>query len=482
MQPFRFHHIAQFLVACFVILACLGNGKTSLAAPRATITVDSGADIVSRNFQCTLREAIQNANDNAQTNLDCAAGSGADLIIFGDRVGNITLSSSLPPIYDHLTIDGALSGIGERQTIDGASAYSIFDIGNYRVNLVNLILTQGSASSFGGAVDTYGDVTIYNCLFTDNQANQNGGAIHHQGTELVITNSTFSGNESKTGNGGAIFASNSTTIESSTFTNNQADLSGGAFSYMGTEDEASILDSSFTNNSAESGGAINHTRMMTVTHSTFSENSASGRGGAIHSNVSQNGTVLVVLNSTLFHNEAVNWGGALDIFDGKGSITNSTIYSNTAGIGGSAVFAGDPITFTHTTIMANSGPSAIYPYETTKVFMQNSIIANTNGVNCQATIQNLGYNLQYGGSDPDSCLSSIEIADPKLSELGDHGGKTETMMPLYNSPALNRIPAANGCGAGVLTDQRDVSRPRNLLCDIGAFEQDALVFLPLVVR
>ena len=52
---------------------------------------------------CTLDEAIDNANDNAQTHSDCTAGSGTDTITLS---GNVTLSASLPDITTSMTITG----------------------------------------------------------------------------------------------------------------------------------------------------------------------------------------------------------------------------------------------------------------------------------------------------------------------------------------------------------------------------------------
>ena len=64
----------------------------SLAAPGATITVNSLADAQANNGQCTLREALLNANSNNQSgSTDCAAGSGADTITF-NIAGTISLT------------------------------------------------------------------------------------------------------------------------------------------------------------------------------------------------------------------------------------------------------------------------------------------------------------------------------------------------------------------------------------------------------
>ena len=48
---------------------------------------------------------------------------------------------------------------------------------------------------------------------------------------------------------------------------------------------------------------------------------------------------------------------------------------------------------------------------------------------------------------------------------------TNALMP--GSPAIDRIPAAGGCGAdGITTDQRGIARPQPAsgLCDFGAYE------------
>src|SRR5438876_9386302 len=50
------------------------------AALANTITINGLGDVLATNAVCTLREAIINANNNAATWPDCAAGSGADVI------------------------------------------------------------------------------------------------------------------------------------------------------------------------------------------------------------------------------------------------------------------------------------------------------------------------------------------------------------------------------------------------------------------
>lgn len=93
-----------------------GGNSLQVETPQgvgAVITVNSTADIaVSVDNECTLREAIANANsgiDNSGGN--CVAGTaGADDIIFSIPNGNnratIVMTGMLPTITDPVTIDG----------------------------------------------------------------------------------------------------------------------------------------------------------------------------------------------------------------------------------------------------------------------------------------------------------------------------------------------------------------------------------------
>jgi uncharacterized repeat protein (TIGR01451 family)/CSLREA domain-containing protein len=100
-------------------LALFGLSETPVQA--ATITVTTTGDATANGDGCSLREAIVNANNNQQTNADCAAGSGVDTIAFHipaatdpgcNAVSGIcTITPNVgatvfPPITDPLTIDG----------------------------------------------------------------------------------------------------------------------------------------------------------------------------------------------------------------------------------------------------------------------------------------------------------------------------------------------------------------------------------------
>ena len=107
----------------FVLLVLLTVTTAFTPTPPITsITVNSTADTYTVDGLCTLREAISNANADAEfTGGDCVAGSGADTILFDSSLGTVTiiLGSQLPAIYDPngLTIDG-----DNRITISGGLA------------------------------------------------------------------------------------------------------------------------------------------------------------------------------------------------------------------------------------------------------------------------------------------------------------------------------------------------------------------------
>ena len=242
---------------------------------------------MSDGVNCTLREAIINANnDDTSGSTDCAAGDGvADTITFNFS-GTILLGSQLPAISDSdaLTIDGA----GQSIVISGNNATRILAVNSaVTLNLNELTIAHGR-QPIAGAIHNAGSLTVTNSTFdgntaTSDEGNSGGGAILNEGT-LTVTNSTFSGNNATRGShGGAVL--------------NQR------------------------------GGST-----LTVTNSTFSGNSAfGGFGGAIFNN----GGTLTVTNSTLSGNRArsVDGGGGISIFGlpANMQLRNTIIANSTSG-------------------------------------------------------------------------------------------------------------------------------------------------------
>ena len=217
------------LFLIFIIL--LGNLASPTSVHAAGIVVNSLLDTTVIDGGCTLREAIQNANDNAASNADCATGVGADTITFSVD-GTITLGSTLPTIEDvaGLMIDGAGHGV----TISGNHAVRVFEIGTAPVTLNNLTIANGHHNDWGGGIENNagGTLTITRCSFTGNSAPYYGAIFN--GATMTVVNSTFSGN-SASKNGAAIGAKSATlTIINSTIANNTAPDIGGISVWQGT--------------------------------------------------------------------------------------------------------------------------------------------------------------------------------------------------------------------------------------------------------
>ena len=202
------------------------------------------------------------------------------------------------------------------------------------------------------AISANRKVSITNCIFTNNSASDDGGAVYYNDhSSGTITNSTFTNNSASSGGGGAVYSSSSSsTITNSTFTNNTAS-EGGAVFYSFQVSSGIISNSTFTNNSAsENGGAVYYSYSSgTITNSTFTNNTSDSYGGAVSYYNYYSYSSGTITNSTFTNNSAKNNGGAVS---GADTITNSTFTNNTASTGG--VVNGSS-TIVNCTIANNSG-------------------------------------------------------------------------------------------------------------------------------
>ncbi|MFT3891576.1 MAG: hypothetical protein QM730_08090 [Anaerolineales bacterium] len=320
-----FRSIFSFLVGLILIICTFIPTQPVYAA---SLIVNTNADNTVAEGLCSLREAIVNANNNAATYSDCAAGSGADIISF---VGNYTITlagSQLPAITSTITINGN----GMANTIIQANANNpvtnlpavathenrVFEVANGAsltldgmtirhgrctggcsstitngasgilnqgiLTVTNSTLSGNLASTFGGGIDTTFNHTLIvtNSIFSGNSASF-GGGIANSGN-MSVTNGTFSGNTTST-SGGGIYTSSTgiTTVENSIFSTNRG-VTGGGIRNDGT---VSITGSTLSGNSASnSGGGLFNTSngIATVTNSIFSSNSSSAGGGIFNFN------------------------------------------------------------------------------------------------------------------------------------------------------------------------------------------------------
>ena len=205
-------------------------------APAATITVNSVADgAPANNGQCTLREALLNANANNQSgSTDCTAGSGADIINFSLPGGaqTINLTGVLPAISESLTINGTGANLLTVRRDTGGN-YNIFVInGGITVGISGLTITNGNTTGDGGGIATFGNLTITDCAITANQARIGGGILSLGGTTNIIR-TTISGNTASDGGGLFIQSTNTVTMTNSTVSGNTGTTFTGGITVLG---------------------------------------------------------------------------------------------------------------------------------------------------------------------------------------------------------------------------------------------------------
>jgi cysteine-rich repeat protein/predicted outer membrane repeat protein len=217
-----------------------------------------------------------------------------------------------------------------------------------------------NSSSSGGAIECDDcSLIITDCAFTNNRTTgssfYDGGAIAcHVPTAprtVTIANTIFSKNRSS-GDGGAIWTSSPMTITDSTFDDNDADNQGGAIHANDKIDDITIISSTLSNNTAlASGGAItiHDDSTVTVINSTFSGNKTAKSGGAIYVIGVGIPGILNLHNVTITDNTAnsddsgTDIGGGLSIVDIASetiNIENSIIAGNRLGTAGDECYKG----------------------------------------------------------------------------------------------------------------------------------------------
>jgi len=223
------------------------------------------------------------------------------------------------------------------------------------------------------------------------------------------------------------------------------------------------------------GGGIFNVGTLTISNSTISGNSASVDGGGI-----LNDGTLTVNKSTISGNTG-GYGGGIHNAGGTVTVNNSTLSGNSAGASGGGICNIGTLTISSSTVSGNGGfvAGGIYNYPGDVAALQNSIVANNSGGNCNGTMTSNGYNL----SDDNTCSftgpGDMNNTKPKLGKFGSHGGPTQTIPLLKNSPAID-AGNPNGCTDGngnlLKTDQRGKPRPDKedtSGCDIGAYERQS---------
>lgn len=259
-------HATSILIAA-VALALTVFLATPPRAEAAAMVVTTNADNLTVNAQCSLREAMENAGDNAATNVDCPAGSATgDTITFAVGLAGqtITLGSALPDVNvligDSVTVDGT----GRNITISGGSAVGILTVngagtGGATAELRGLTLRDGRGTNAGAIDNPDGTLTLVDTTFIGNNPSigTTGGAVRSLGVaSLTIRNSTFSGNTASGAGGAVAITGGTATITNSTFSGNTSPGAGLGGAIVVVNGTVTVANSTISGNSAGTGGGL----------------------------------------------------------------------------------------------------------------------------------------------------------------------------------------------------------------------------------
>jgi predicted outer membrane repeat protein len=382
-----------------------------------------------------------------------------------------------------IALSGAQSGAAANATlyvdnVNGAATTGCTSTGTGACKTIQEGVTAAEAlSSTAVTLDVAGSATSYAESVTINLTSASGDSLDIEGkgaTQPTLDNGGAGSNitvpDTSTG---------AITIDRMTISGGNASSgaqSGGGIFDIGTG-TLSIGNDIFTNNTAGGGhgGAIDvadgchggTSGDAVVTNSTFIGNSApSGDGGAIDANDCSSTGTLTVTGSTFQNNSAGPEGGGIGAWEG-GTVTNSTFDSNSAPGGGGAV-AGDSLALVNDTFTANANTAI---YNNFGFSIANSILDDASaGPECIGAITDGGHNVSSDNTchlGPTSISNSSTIGTLTLAANGSSGPQTAAITT--SSSAHGIVPVA---ACTVTTDERGQPRPGvgYSTCDAGAFE------------
>jgi hypothetical protein len=371
----------------------------------------------------------------------------------------------------------------------------------------NAAAGTGEAAGQGGALSNNGTMRVSDSTVSNNTAAFGGGGIFNSTGSLALTNCTLAGNTvlpnsvTQVQGGGLLNEVAATvTITGCTFSGNSvqgsgqfAGQGGGIFNSGGT---MVVTGSNFTGNLAPSDAGGIYTRItnvnnpVTITNSTFANNSCGADGGALRAHTD---SIVLISGCTFVGNYASSEGGAIDASSaGRFTIINSTLTGNSAGTVAGAVNCGlvGSASFTNVTITGNRVGSFYgggINIRSSGVTIKNSIIAGNFQGGGTTPNDITGYNFidTNHRADPSSAYNligsggsgglvngvngnQVGVSKLGLGPLASNGGPTLTMQPLPGSPAVGR--GSSAFVAAGETDQRGLPRIVHGTVDIGAFE------------
>ncbi len=436
---------------------------TTSAVWGATIVVDTTDPAVADDGACSLIEAIDNANVDAATHLDCSAGSGADVIELAPASTYLLTQvhsfgngpNGLPTVASEILIEGNGSTINRLVTAPFFRFILVNVFGN--LSLVDLTLRHGDpgAGHFGGAILNYGTVRLERTTLTENISQCGGGAHNGSGGAMTLTDSVVINNVGNHGGGlcsSAEWGDTSLSLKRTLVTENVSNGEGGGIQCVRNPNRHAVLEvlgSTVAANSAVAlGGGINAEAEALLRETTITGNHAGHAGGGVilWSDVGVVDRCTVSGNTSETAEDVGGSGAGILVVDGTATISNSTISGNQAmgaatndlysGRGGGIELVGTVdntmVTVEDTTICDNGA----------KVFGGGISVQRLEGSAAVAlTLRNtiIAANLDQGASLPGNCSeeSGATITLPHQYRVG--GGNSE--FNIQNSEFLRTVQA-----------------------------------------
>lgn len=282
--------------------------------------VNTASDVISWSESDTtisLREAVSRAGDGDTITFDSALAGSTISIKFGEmEVGtSIRIDAS-----DLRTAAGT-----NRISLDALSRSRFFVVreeGSLQVSGLNL--RNGYSSGDGGAIYTYGTLTVDNCNISTSSADY-GGAIYSFKGEVTINGGSIQNNIGKSHGGGIYSFMGTLAIDGCTIDYNTAGIGGGIDcneSYT-VISHSSISHNQLNNSHLFAGGIFILYGTMTIDDSEIVGNVSYNYGGGLYNYAAE----LSITNSLIAGNSAVNSGGGMTNF-GYTTLTQCTVAGN----------------------------------------------------------------------------------------------------------------------------------------------------------
>jgi CSLREA domain-containing protein len=496
--------LSVFSLCIVIILLGPGSSLTAYATPATpTFTVNSTADIVGYpgntscetvpgNGICTLRAAIMAANHLPVGGATIKIPPGTYTISIppsnadDEASGDFNLTKNMSLVGDgnlFTTLDG--NGLDRVFTIAASTVVSISGVtiesGNARVS---------PASHLGGGVYNKGTLTLSDDIITANSADQ-GGGIYTTGSmtlNATLVNANNTASQIENSGGGIMMLNNAdVTINASSIV---ANTIPGMFGSVGAgiycvSAKLSITNTTIKANSmsgstggSKGGGLYSSECTVTIQGSTISGNSTTEEGGGIVNSGSL--ASLLMVNSTVYGNFASAAGGGIVNDGGTANLYSVTVAGNKENIphqGAGIYIRGGPVYLANTIIANNFYTISTFPY----------LIFD----DCYGSVISQDYNLM---TVTNGCSFSPYPGDrlnvpSYLGLLGNYGGLTQTVILEPGSPAISAgspSGCTDGLGGVLTTDQRgfarQVYRAGQMRCDIGAYQTQLPLFLPILVK